>query len=316
MKEFTIKQYSVKDFNLWNDFISRSKNATFLFNRNFMEYHKDRFEDFSLMVFEKENLVAVLPANKVGDTLHSHQGLTYGGLLYPNVVNGEKAEHILDTLLSFIKANGFKTFYLKQIPSFYLSLGNGEIDFFLLKRGAVLYRKEMNLGIDLKSALHISKSKLKHFRKIEKLNLNIDEDGDIALFWEKVLESRLLAKHNANPVHSLNEIKVLKKLFPDNIKQYSVFFEGKIAAGVTIFESDFVVKSQYGATTTEGEKIRAMDFLFIKLIEKYKNEGKIFFDMGIVGENNDKGYNSGLLKQKEELGCSIFNQDFYKLELV
>ena len=44
-----------------------------------MDYHKDRFEDYSLMVFKDEKLVAVLPANRVEDKLFSHQGLTYGG---------------------------------------------------------------------------------------------------------------------------------------------------------------------------------------------------------------------------------------------
>jgi hypothetical protein len=40
------------------------------------------------------------------------------------------------------------------------------------------------------------------------------------------------------------------------------------------------------------------------LIKKYKSEGKLF-DMGIVNEDDEKGYNAGLLKKKEELGCSV-----------
>ena len=47
----------------WNDFIDSSKNSTFLFNRNFMDYHSDRFEDFSLMVYDKSELIAILPLN-------------------------------------------------------------------------------------------------------------------------------------------------------------------------------------------------------------------------------------------------------------
>ena len=76
------------------------------------------------------------------------------------------------------------------------------------------------------------------------------------------------------------------------------------------------MKSQYGATTKKGEELRALDFLFINLIQKYKSEGKLFFDMGIVNDDNEKGYHAGLLKQKEELGCSVYSQDFYKMNLI
>jgi len=30
----------------WNEFIQKSKNGTFLFYRDFIEYHQDRFESF------------------------------------------------------------------------------------------------------------------------------------------------------------------------------------------------------------------------------------------------------------------------------
>ena len=62
--------------------------------------------------------------------------------------------------------------------------------------------------------------------------------------------------------------------------------------------------------------MRALDYLFISLIKKYKREGKQFFDMGIVNDDNEKGYHTGLLKQKEELGCSVYSQDFYKMNLI
>ena len=316
MKNYTIKRYEHKDYDSWNDFIGKAKNATFLFHRDFMEYHKDRFEDFSLMVFVNEKLVAVLPANRVGEIVYSHQGLTYGGLVYSDKINGKEVAGILDCLLSFFKENLIKSFYFKPIPVFYPLKGNCETDFFLLKKGAFLDKKEMNLAINLAMPLAISKSKLKHFRKIEKLNLELVEENQFESFWELVLAPRLLAKYNAKPVHTIQEITKLKESFSNNIKQYSVYYNDAIIAGVTIFETETVVKSQYGATTEKGEELRALDFLFISLIEKYKKEGKLFFDMGIVNDDNEKGYHAGLLKQKEELGCTVYSQDFYKMNLI
>ena len=316
MKNYSIKQYQASDYSMWNTFIGQAKNATFLFHRDFMEYHKDRFQDFSLMIFEDKKLVAVLPANQVSDTVFSHQGLTYGGLVYTAKLNGEKAAVIVDVLLSFLKENNVKTFYYKPIPSFYVSNGNAEIDFFLFKKGAFLDKKEMNLAINLAMPTTISKSKLKHFRKTEELDLELVEEQQLNSFWELVLEPRLLEKYDAKPVHTLKEISKLKVIFPSNIRQFSAYYEGVIIAGITIFESEKVVKSQYGATTKKGEEMRALDFLFINLIQKYKSEGKLFFDMGIVNEDDERGYNPGLLKQKEELGCSVFSQDFYKMKLI
>jgi hypothetical protein len=315
MTKYTIKKYEQNDCKIWNEFIAKAKNATFLFYRNFMEYHSDRFEDFSLLVFEEEKLKAVLPANKKGNSVYSHQGLTYGGLVFSSKLKAENIELILDEILLFLKQNAIQTFYYKPIPGFYLLEGNSEIDFFLIKRGAVLEQKEMNLAVNLKLPLHISKSKLKHFRRIENLDLDIIEEENFEPFWSIILEPRLLDKFNVKPVHTILEISFLKERFHQNIRQYSVYQKEEIIAGITIFETENVVKSQYGATSKRGEEVRALDFLFINLIQKYKQKGKHFFDMGIVNENNEKGYNTGLLKQKEELGCTVYNQDFYKIEI-
>lgn len=313
--KYTIKKYSQDDYSIWNDFVAQSKNATFLFHRDFMEYHKDRFDDFSLLIFEDEKLRAILPANKKGNTIYSHQGLTYGGLVYLPKLKAEKVESILDEILLFLKENKFETFYYKPIPNLYFSEGNAAMDFFLLKRGAILERKEMNLAVNLQAPLKISKSKMKHFRRIENLDLDIFEEENFDPFWGKILEPRLAEKFNVKPVHSKEEMAFLKSKFPKNIRQYSAYRNDEIIAGITIFETKNVVKSQYGATSKVGEEFRALDFLFINLIHKYKRKGKHFFDMGIVGEENELGYNQGLLAQKEELGCSVYNQDFYKIEI-
>jgi hypothetical protein len=276
-----------------------------------MEYHSDRFEDFSLMVYDEKKLVAVLPANRVGETVYSHQGLTYGGLVLPLKIKANVTIEIIDAVVLFLKQNAVLELLYKQLPILYFSKVSNEIDYFLLQKGAHLLRKDMNLAINLSKDLMISKSKLKHFNK-SNANLQIVEETDFTFFWNYVLQPRLKDKYNLKPVHNLAEISLLKSYFPDNIKQFSAYFEEQIVAGITIFDFGNVIKSQYGSTTKEGEQLRALDFLYITLINKYKKEGKLYFDMGIVNENEGKEFNSGLLNQKEELGCDIYNQDYYK----
>ncbi|MGL2994061.1 FemAB family protein [Flavobacterium sp. TSSA_36] len=315
MKKFIIKKYQKSDYDLWNSFVTSAPNATFLFYRHFMEYHEERFDDFSLLVFEKTKLIAILPANRKENSVYSHQGLTYGGLVYASKLKIENVANILDVLLAYLKSMRVTYFYLHPIPSFYLKKGNAAIDFFLIKKGGILYRKEMNLVVNLNQIFSISKSKLKHYRRTELLGLRIVEETNFQPFWEKILEPRLLEKYEANPVHSLAEIQMLHEKFPDKIRQFSAYLEDKIVAGITLFEFENGVKSQYGATSKTGEKYRALDFLFIELIGVFQKKGKHFFDMGIVNDSGEMGFHSGLLQQKEELGCTVWSQDFYKISL-
>ena len=68
-KMIEIRRYSHNDIDVWNRFVGESRNATFLFNRNYMDYHSDRFTDASIMAYRKGKLCALLPANIDGDTL-------------------------------------------------------------------------------------------------------------------------------------------------------------------------------------------------------------------------------------------------------
>ena len=309
MKKYRIQKYSAESYHQWNEFVANAKNATFLFHRDFMEYHSDRFEDYSLLIFDEDNkLKAILPANKVGTALHSHQGLTYGGLVFDQNHNPIATFEIFDSLISFLKNESFTLLNLKIIPVIYNKSNTQEFDYYLIQKGANLIKRDMNLVIDLREEWKLSKSKLKHFKKVES-KLEMLEENDLSFFWNNVLVPRLNEKYKASPVHSLQEIKKLKQNFDDNIIQFSAFHNGEIVAGITIFKFNKVIKSQYGATTKDGEKLRALDFLFINLIQKYRSEGYYYFDMGTVSNNE------GLLNQKIELGCSVFNNDFYSLEL-
>jgi hypothetical protein len=299
---------------LWNDFVSNAKNATFLFHRNFMEYHEDRFSDYSLIVETKNKWVAVLPANAVENQVFSHQGLTYGGLVYDAKLDAEQVRLVVDSVFDFLRKQEKNNLIYKPILPFYTQNSSEEMAYFLFYNNAKLYRKDLNLAIDFTKKWSVSKSKMKHFRRISTLDLEIRQDQNFEVFWNAVLIPRLKEKHQTKPVHSLAEIQELAHQFPENIVQHNVYFEDEIVAGITLFHFSNGIKSQYGATTILGEKMRALDFLFITLIEAFKDEVD-FFDMGTVTEDNAAGYNPGLLKQKEELGCSVYTQDFYTLSL-
>ncbi len=290
------------------------KNTSFLFSRAFMEYHGDRFEDHSLLFFKDEKVIAVLPANRKGVTLFSHQGLTYGALVLEKGIAFSEAKQLVEALLQYLKTEGFQHFQIKLIPQFYMQQPAYELEHLLQEAGAQVVQSHLNFGIDYNRPYFIHATKERRARQALERGLRYGE-ADFAGFWNAVLKPRLSLKFDAEPVHSLAEIELLKKQFPYHIKQINCYQGETLLAGITLFLTEDVVKSQYGATTPEGEKLRVMDFLFVNLIQDYKDAGYRFFDMGTVQGGRDEDYNFGLIKQKEELGAQVYLQHTLKLDL-
>lgn len=309
----TIKKYQDSDFNIWNNFIAKAKNATFLFHRNFMEYHKDRFEDFSLLVFEDKKLVAVVPANKVGDNFHSHQGLTYGGVVIDETIKLQEFIEIFESIYSYLKQHFRKAFF-KVIPTIYNKHFSDELLYVMFLKNAKLFRRDTLFVIDNQLNIDISQKRKYEIRKGEKHNLEVKTTNDFSAFWNEILIPNLQEKHNTKPVHSLEEITLLHNYFPNNIKQYNVYFEDKIIAGTIVFETDNVAHIQYIASNELRSKTGSVDFLFDRLITEYKSEKK-YFDFGISNENNGRTLNDGLSYWKESFGAKTVIQDFYELDL-
>lgn len=313
MNKYSVKKYTQNDYKTWNDFIDQAKNATFLFHRDFMEYHKDRFQDYSLLVFEDKKLVAVLPANRDGDTIHSHQGLTYGGLIYKETLRLTGVIEIFKAVLFFLNENKIKTFYYKSLPSIYHLKPAEEILYALFLAETKLIRRDSLSVIDLSKSFLITSGRKEGVKKGIKSDLVIIETNDLDSFWEKILIPNLLIKYNAKPVHSAIEIKKLKLLFPENIRQFNVYFNKEIVAGATFFETKTVAHCQYISKNEKGQNLGSLDFLFEYLIKNVFKEKK-YFDFGISNENQGKKLNSGLSFWKESFGASTIIQDFYEIE--
>src|SRR5438477_31295 len=119
-RSFRVQRYSAPLKKDWDAFINQAHNATFLFHRDYMEYHADRFDDHSLMVYRGSELVAVLPANlDRSGMLISHAGLTYGGLVMPRHTTLSQTLAVFYSLLRYLHHDGIATLRYKRIPGFY-----------------------------------------------------------------------------------------------------------------------------------------------------------------------------------------------------
>ena len=275
-----------------------------------MDYHSDRFEDLSLMVYKENSLVAVLPANKKQNIVHSHQGLTYGGLLLGKKNKLNETIFIFKAVLSFLDEEGIETLHLKLTPSIYHKVPSDEMEYLLFVSEATLARVDVSSVIENTSKLKIQSNRIEGVKKAEKNALEIIEGTDFNSFWIEILEPNLEHRHGAKPVHSLEEIERLARSFPKNIFQFNVYKEGVIVAGATIFETETVAHVQYISANEDKQQLGSLDFLFEYLInQRFKD--KKYFDFGISNENQGKNLNKGLLYWKETFGARSVACKFY-----
>jgi hypothetical protein len=311
-----VRKYSNEDhFEKWNTFLKTAKNQTFLFDRNYMNYHNDRFEDHSLLVFdENEKLFACFPANEPGDNMIvSHGGLTYGGVVLQNNVKLPVVIHIFYEILRYYKNKGFDTLEYKAFPRFYNKYPADEIDYCIFIVHGHLNRRDVALVIDLENKFSCAGNIRREAKKAAASGCTIQVEKDYTAFWQKILEPNLKEKFDVAPVHSLEEIQFLAGGFHENIRLFTCRSgTGDIVAGTVIYETDQVAHCQYISASTEGRKIGALNLLFTTLTDNIFIR-KRYFDFGIATENQGTILNKGLLAWKERMGGRSYCHDFYTI---
>lgn len=314
MKNYTIKPYEAKDYTIWNDFINQAKNATFLFHRDFMEYHRDRFQDYSLLVFDGEKLIAILPANVVANALFSHQGLTYGGLVLSPKSKLSQTVAIFRALLQYLNANGIDQLHLKQIPAIYCDYFSEELNYLIFVCKGKTVMKHAISVISLKNNLLFSKSRRECINRGKKQNLIIREETNLAAFWNDLLIPNLRDKYNSKPVHSLTEIQLLRDRFPENIRHFNVYQHEELVCGTTLFMTKNVAKPQYIAGSELNNALGSLDYLYDFLIQDIAiAQGKTYFDFGPSHEKEGLQVVANINFWKESFGAHSLVQDFYEI---
>ena len=312
-----IKPYTHDLEQQWNDFIKSSKNATFLHDRRYMDYHSDRFVDCSLLFFDRDKVVACLPASYDAEhfVVTSHGGLTYGGLLVSYKTSTRSVLEIFNLLVQYYRnVLSAKQLIYKTIPYIYHSYPSDEDLYALFRLNARLVGRGVSSAILLNDRLPFTESRKCCIRKARRENLVITETKDICTFW-LILSQVLKSRHNVSPVHSCEEIALLMNRFPDNIKLYATYSkEGGMIAGAVLYITANTVHVQYMASNDEGVALGALDFLMEHLITGvYSNSH--YFDFGVSTEQRGSYLNEGLIFQKEGFGGRAVCYDMYAIDL-
>ena len=309
-----VYKYHVNQQQEWDKFVKESKNGTFLHLRGYMDYHQDRFHDFSLIACDDEKLVGVLPANLCGTTLYTHQGLTFGGWII-------KAKHfdavnmleIFDRMKEFLASKGITKVIYRAIPHIYHSYPAEEDLYALFRNGATLCSSLISSTVPVAEALRFNENARRGAAHAESLGVTIQEDNDFLGFWD-ILSELLETRYNTHPVHSCEEITLLKSRFSENIRLFTARHDNKIVGGTVIFDTGIVAHAQYIAASEEGKQMKVLPLLFRHLIEEVYSTRR-YFDFGTSNEDGGKFLNEGLLQQKAGMGGRGIIYNTYELNI-
>lgn len=297
---------------LWDNIVKKSKNGIFLFYRDYLDYHKKRFKDHSLMVSKNDKIIALFPANEKGEEIFSHGGLTFGSLIMSFDLKATEVLEIFLLIKEYYKRLGFKKITYKVIPSVFHKYPAEEDLYALFRLNAKLIRRDLSSVICLDNKIKFSETKRQSVTKCEKNKIEFKENDNFEEYWDLLTE--VLSKFDTKPVHSLEEISKLKSLFPQQIRLFEARRQDVLLAGTVIYDYDNVVHTQYMANSQEGRKIGALDYINHKLICEVFSERE-YYSFGISTENQGLQLNEGLIQQKEMMGSRGVAIDFYEISL-
>ncbi|MBD5371620.1 MAG: GNAT family N-acetyltransferase [Bacteroides sp.] len=313
---------------VWDGFVDASRNGTFILRRGFMDYHADRFADRSLLAMKGGAVMALLPANLVREAdgrlrLCSHGGLTYGGLvLPPRHVDATDVLDIFRLITGYCREEGISVLDYKPIPDIYAAMPSEEDRYALFRLGARMEVCNLSCAIDLRHNPGFNTRQRRNLRRalgygpvygevrggeVRGGGVNDEmsggrQDSTLNEFYG-MLCACLAERHDARPVHALEELELLKRRFPQHIRIHTCADSDGIQAGICVFDTGRVAHCQYIASTAQGRDRGLLTALFHHLItEVYAS--RVYFDFGTSNEDSGRILNPGLYAQKSALGGS------------
>lgn len=305
--EIEVKPYSAENREAWDELVRHSRNGTFLFLRDYLEYHSDRFEDASLVLSYEGEVRGVFVANRIENRIVAHSGLTYGGLVVSKKVKAIEAAHCMQAALQYYEKNARELSY-KPVPDFFHAHPLHEDQIQIVQMGGRLEKFESGWVVDFSKDLPLQQRRMRSAKKAEKSGIEIKKTDDLRSFWERVLVPHLGAKFETQPVHSYEEIQRLNDKLKGCFELWAAFElrDGaqEMVAGTLLYVFEPALHAQYIASTEQGRQSGAIDLLFSRLLVEAKNRKCHYFSLGTATQEDGLyGLNSGLVEWKEGWGA-------------
>lgn len=298
-----LSPYTTEMTNDWDNIVTNADNSHFMLKRDYVDYHSNRFIDASYMIYKNDELIGVVPGNKVEDCWHSHQGLTFGGILVlPKHNRTNQICQIYQSLIEDLKQRKIRSCTVKLMPHIYHSRPCEADLYALYCHNVESHFVEVSTAIDFSADTRPSQLRTRKKKRALKNNLSVKESSEFKDYW-RILSNGLKEKYETRPTHTLQEIELLHSHFPNSIKLFEAHHhEEGICGGIVIYETLQVAHAQYISATSSGQEHGALDLIFLTLIEYYREKGLRFFDFGISTENKGEYLNENLIQFKESFG--------------
>jgi hypothetical protein len=328
MTTIEVIEYSKNRRNEWNEFVLRSNNGTIFHNIDFLNYHPEgRFDEHHLMFYKGSStkggsLIGVMPMALFREEdkiiAKSPYGASFGGIVVECFLTFEDSEHIVDGLINYLSNLGIAHLYIAPPPHIYNNVASDYIEFNLLRRGAMIAKREITNVIDLTSfssdpfEIYAGRNRTA-IRKAEKLSLIIRESWEaLTDFYGILMET--YNHHSKLPTHNLDELVRLKELLPASFKLDMAYFDNEPIGGALYFICNPRVASLfYDCRKSEYSAYNPVNLLLHRGILWAKQQGFKYLDLGRT--TGDMQPNYGLFQFKESLGAVGIFRDTYRLEL-
>jgi hypothetical protein len=305
--------YRPGDQHEWDSLVAESRAPHFLFYRRYMDYHADRFEDASLLLYENDTLMTLLPANRDGDSVRSHGGLTFGGFIADSRMTSHKMLGAMQAALASYRESDLKCLVYSPVPHIYHASPAEEDLYAVFRNGGRLIRRDLSSVIALRRRVRPSKGRQAGIRRVGATDLEFAQSTDWVAFME--LEQAVLReRYDVTPTHAPEELTLLASRFPGQIRLFVATRGAQLLGGIVVYETPVVAHAQYIGVSDEGRALGALDFLVSRLLDKVYAD-KTYFDFGISTEHDGADLNAGLVRNKESFGARAVSYDRYEIAL-
>lgn len=309
--------------------MDKKTNGEFVNTIKYLSYHPtDRFVSDSIYVIDKGSKeirgVMVAALDPYDDScIVSHPGTSFAGPIVSRSLSITDAEEVIYMMLEYYESK-YKKVVVRPKPEYFSLQPVEYVSYFLLRRGYgysmvglsnVVNISDVNSPEDVLSLYDSTKrNQTRKVLKSEKFffgeSAEIRDDS-----WANMNEV-LSTKHNVNSVHTLEEIRQLKEMFPDNVGvYYANMSDGEYGASGIVYKYKDTFHTQYLDTNYSYTGEYPNLLVFYNLILEARKLGYKRFSIGISTEDNGEFLNYGLYKYKDGYGGGSIIQAKYIKEV-
>ena len=292
----------------WDDFVAKSKNGNVFHTRKFLNYHKDKFVDHSVLIYKKDKLLALFPAIEYDGKIISHRGSTYGGLLVKTNNKLNDTLKIWKEVINYYQ----KTIEFRKCEYIFDRFPSQEVEFGAKHLGFSCVHEELSTCLDLHH-IKLSERRKRAIKKCKDLKIVFD-DLDYETY-HKVL-TKNLEKFDSTPTHTLKEMEYLKELLPENYYLVTIYVDNTMIAGIwLVLATDKTAHTFYIAQDYRYSEHQPLSCLVRYIIDYLKENGFTYLNFGISTEDGGNYINEGLFEFKESFGGFGVSRFYYRREV-